>query len=454
MRGVDVALMSGALSLALAGAGCFSPAPALGLPCSADGACPAGQTCNTATVPPTCEGVASPVDAGGDVIDATRPPDATSCAAGCPADAPICDPETQLCRGCIADAECSTGACFETDGTCVAEAAVLYVAPGGSGMACTRLAPCGAISGAMAQATVSRAFVAVAAGAYADSILVWPTFEVRVSGADRRPETVEIEQAAAGMPIIDVPIGGVAVIEGVTTTGATGNVGIRCRGTCTLRRIVSSFNADRGLDVYSTATILVEDSTFERNGGIGVDCNGTIVMTRSISAHNGDTGVLLGNAQFDVANSFVFSNGNGMVTGGGVSIGGTVAPGSRFEFNTVVDNRALDMTRGGGLHCAPNMTTAVVANSIFARNSAPNVLVAAGCSASYVLTSAGAVAGTGNVVADPLFVDEMGEDFHITSASPARGAADPGATLGSDCDGESRPAPAGTRRDIGADEVP
>jgi hypothetical protein len=450
MRG-DVAAVG--LVLALGAAGCFSPAPATGLPCSADGECPAGQTCNMATSPPTCDGVTQ-VDAPDvDPIDGPRA-DAQSCAVGCPDTAPVCDVATGQCRGCVADAECETGACYETDGTCVMEELVLFVAPGGAGGECSRVAPCATLSGAMTLSTATRAFIAVEEGTYADNLLAWPTYRVVVSGPDRDPEDAVIEQAVAGMAIVDVADGAISEIEGMTFTGAAGAVGLRCRGACTVRRIVSSYNGNRGFDVYSTAEVFVEDSVFEHNGGIGVDANGRIVMNRTISAHNGDSGVNVANGYYEITNSFFFSNGNGMTPGGGVVIGGGVGMGSRFEFNTVVDNRALDATRGGGLHCSPASGTATIGSSIFARNSAPNVLLSNPCVASYVLTSAGTVPGTGNLVAEPSFVDEMAEDFHITNTSPARAAADPDATLGSDCDGEPRPAPVGSRRDIGADEVP
>jgi hypothetical protein len=63
------------LAAAVTAAGCFSPGPLPGLPCSDDLRCPAGQTCDVTATPPTCDPIAdAPAGAG----DAPAAPDATS----------------------------------------------------------------------------------------------------------------------------------------------------------------------------------------------------------------------------------------------------------------------------------------------------------------------------------------------------------------------------------------
>jgi hypothetical protein len=60
MRGAAV---FGAIAVACAAAGCFAPAPPIGLPCSEDRECPTGQRCDPATL--LCEAAVT-ADAGGD----------------------------------------------------------------------------------------------------------------------------------------------------------------------------------------------------------------------------------------------------------------------------------------------------------------------------------------------------------------------------------------------------
>src|SRR5688572_32669864 len=125
-----------ATTISLALAACFSPSPAPGLPCTPDNECPSGQVCDTAQSPPLCvEDPATRIDAAPpDVPDAAPP---ISCDDGdlCPAEVPICDDGT--CRGCIADAECPSGACLELDGVCADADAIVFTSPSGTGTACS-----------------------------------------------------------------------------------------------------------------------------------------------------------------------------------------------------------------------------------------------------------------------------------------------------------------------------
>jgi hypothetical protein len=64
--------------------------------------------------------------------------------------------------------------------------------------------------------------------------------------------------------------------------------------------------------------------------------------------------------------------------------------------------------------------------------------------------------GEGNLVADAsvMFADAAAGDFHLACESPARGAAEPCLAVSADGGGGPRPAPLGTRADIGAFEAP
>jgi hypothetical protein len=64
--------------------------------------------------------------------------------------------------------------------------------------------------------------------------------------------------------------------------------------------------------------------------------------------------------------------------------------------------------------------------------------------------------GEGNIVADAstFFINQTARDFHLSAASPAKGAAAPGSSIADDFDGNPRPAPAGSRADVGCFEVP
>ncbi len=89
---------------------------------------------------------------------------------------------------------------------------------------------------------------------------------------------------------------------------------------------------------------------------------------------------------------------------------------------------------GGGI--------AHISNSIFSRSRKEPVFVdsLSTLTVNYSLSDTLAMAGTGNVLADPLFTDEGGWDFSLTTSSPAIDAGDPAHALDGD----------GSRADMGA----
>ena len=72
----------------------------------------------------------------------------------CPATAPLCG--ANVCHACIADSDCSSGACGD-NGSCIDASALAYVAPGGTDAGtCTQMAPCATITFASGKDGFSR----------------------------------------------------------------------------------------------------------------------------------------------------------------------------------------------------------------------------------------------------------------------------------------------------------
>ncbi len=118
--------------------------------------------------------------------------------------------------------------------------------------------------------------------------------------------------------------------------------------------------------------------------------------------------------------------------------------------NTIVDN-------GDNAVKGAYTATIILTNNIIADHAASSVIAWAGATVSasnnlFWNNGADPVTGTNAVLDNPLFVDPDGGDYHIGPASAAIGqGANAGVTT--DIDGDPRPAPAGTRPDLGADEI-
>lgn len=418
-------------------AGCYHPTPPAGLPCSDPGhTCPGDQVCDLAQVPPTCVDALADPDAG---IDGDGPP--PTCTEGCPASAPICDPGGQTCRGCIADSECP-GACHELDGTCTTPAQTLYVSPSGmDGAACTKTAPCRSINAAVQQAAAGRRLIQVADGTYTDG------FNIRnnaiVSGMDRTPAGATIMVTGAGGVQADASTS--SVIEGVSIVGA-GSDGIINRGTLVVSRVLVSEARGRGMDNRG-GDLIVLDARVERCDGTGIQSNNNVRIERTVVFDNAGTGIIANGAS-TILNTIVGSNGT--MTGGspgGVKLSPSVGDMVVFRFNTLSEN---DVQAGGvtGIQCDGAV---MLENSIFADVDGVFTTETGGsCSARYSMFDAMPLAGPGNFAGNPMFVNAS-NDFHLAAGSPAIDKADPAATETLDVDGDARPA--GTARDIGADET-
>lgn len=421
--------------------GCYRPSAATDVPCAAGNLCPGDQVCDTSRQPPVCvDTVGPPVDAPM-VVDTAPNIDtpAVSCGGGCPAAAPICDTGTDLCRGCLLDAECGSDVCNESAGLCVAEANALYVAPGAGITACTRAAPCGSISHAVTLLSGLQSTIKVGAGSYNDSfLLTLAGVGVLISGPTRNPSDVLITFAVVGTnDHLGELQGAAATIEGMTLQGGTGET-LRAQGgsSLTLFRTIVRNTPSGGIDAQAS-TIRIRQTQVTGHGAIGIHVQGgTIEISQSAVAGNTFEGATLGDTTFTITNSAFLANQRGAI-----SVTGVVGSGSVFDFNTVADNT-------GSVNGAMRSINAMSAtNSIFSNNGvAPQLTL--NVTAAFSLFSDANPGGATNLVGGADL--NAANDPHLKATSAAIDRADPNSNVSIDIDGDHRPD--GAVRDIGCDE--
>ncbi|MBA3456872.1 MAG: right-handed parallel beta-helix repeat-containing protein [Deltaproteobacteria bacterium] len=401
-------------------------------------------------------------------VQCTEATEATECTGN----KPVCEPTLDVCRACSAHSDCSSAVCLP-DGSCAPTAEVSYVdgaVPLGS-TTCSQAAPCPTLEEGF-KPTPARRYLKLT-GAITDS---------RAALIDNRNVTIF---AAPGASLNRSNTGDVCEIKGtsnvtihdLTIRNATNGNGLFVResATVTLNAVKIHGNAGSGIlfsggnltvldsSVYQNTTngisatagmLTVRDSSVYENPTSGITAVGTGLLTigSSVIAFNGTTGTagvgLSINSDFSITNTIIAANGGTLSTQGGVVLA-TSNPAAVFQFNTVANNRSSAGVALGkrGINC----TAAAVAltNSIVADND-----VAGACTVTYSLTAA-AIAGTGNKVGDPMFLD-VGSNalvagfYRIATGSPARDSANPAATLAVDIDGDPRPTGAA---DMGADEA-
>jgi hypothetical protein len=216
-------------------------------------------------------------------------------------------------------------------------------------------------------------------------------------------------------------------------------------------------NPGISMPVGNTATLTLTRAVVTSNAGGGISASGgALTVTQSTISSNAGGGISASGSQFDITNSFIVSNGGASAVFGGVTIDGigVNAQGAhRIDFNTI----AANLGPAGvnlGIACGTVLTPLTFTNNIIYANivsGGGKQIAGMNCSTAYSDIGPDAASGTGNINADPMFVNPALSNFHLMSGSPAKDAADPAATLSVDFDGDGRPQ--GAQRDIGADEV-
>lgn len=362
-------------------------------------------------------------------------PDQTS---ACRDTTPVCG-TSHACRACSAHTECPLSAACLPDGSCAATDQVAYVQAGGTGLACTKTMPCGTLG---AGVTTGKPVVKIATGVVVD---------IQTTSIDGKTVTILADPGAklgrsnAGV-ILEVKNDADVRIYDLEITGGTGvaNAAISMPNgggpRLALTRVAVDGNQGLGISSAAAGVLRVSQSRFSSNGGGGISVSG---------------------GQFDITNSFIVNNGGGTSAFGGIKVDAITASVTsgvyRIDFNTIAQNNGptgVDL----GISCGTVLVPVTVSNNIVYDNTVSGVGkqvsgATSNCFTTYSDVGPDPATGTGNLNLAPMFVDPARGNFHLTASSPAKDAADPGATLGNDFDGDVRPQPRGGRRDMGADEV-
>jgi hypothetical protein len=190
---------------------------------------------------------------------------------------------------------------------------------------------------------------------------------------------------------------------------------------------------------------------------VAVTCTGATLRLRrsTVVGNTGGGGVSISNCEFSLVNNVIALNGAATSTVGGVQVSSIAGTGlHEFQFNTVTANTATSNVNTG-LECGLISTALAFANNIVYGNQVSGTGAQVGgdadCAWTYSDIGPQTVVATGNINADPQFVDAGNRDYHLMSGSPAVNAADSAATVDRDLDGDMRPQ--GSGPDMGADEV-
>ena len=375
-----------------------------------------------------CAGPQDCKDQGKPVCDTAMTPAVcvqctTSAATACMDTTPVCGSDDS-CQACATHVQCGMpGACLPT-GACGDDSNTAWVS--GSGLdtnPCTKASPCLTITRAL---TTGLSYIKVS-GTIVDNVTI------------ARDVTILADPTAALTPkslgaLVTVQGSGVNVeIDDLTISGAAGmasGIGVL-------------------IPTGQAPSVTLNHVTVVGSANVGVLASGgALVMDRCNVHDNIYGGVDVSRASFAITNSFITKNNlSGMSAFGGVLIDQPVAGSAVLAFDTIADNQ-----QGSGL--TAGVTCSLVSGNLTFSNdivwgNQSSQTTGSNCTYTYGDLGPGVTPTGSNLGGDPMFASAS--DFHITSGSAAKDAADPAATDPIDVDGHTRPV--GPRRDIGAHEL-
>jgi hypothetical protein len=362
---------------------------------------------------------------------------------------PICDSNTYGCRECVFDEECPSNVC--DDGTCVSETNVVYAAPGGSETSiCTQLQPCSVLrTVSVATTAVIPPVIRLLPGLYADQLAI------------AKATSMPLEVVATGASITSfssvlITNGANVVIRNLTVSGF--NEAIRCGDAdapLSSLRIKDSVVVASG--IFATRCALRMEASELRTANI---TNATAIALGSDALFEGDRLHIHGGQMSHLGSIFServsFKLTNSLLENVIPlwSTNDTAAPGSKFlfGFNTIILNM-----QGNQIDCRPNSGSpnrlVLYENNIIVARGASSVLDGAACVLVNNVLMPYPSPPSGNIVAEPQFVDEASGNFRLKDTSPAVDAATPSEVLSTGHDFEGGSRPQAGRHDVGAFEL-
>ncbi len=432
------------------------------------GACAAsGCTSNMSCVPemPVCDmsgaaGVCVGCTPGsaGDSICATDHPDTPVCndagaCVACVSDnecdgastAPVCNTETNTCRGCERDGECASGICLGS-GACEDPANIVYVrGDGEDDGSCTIDEPCKTITYALGYVVNDRQTIFVlGTDPIVDNVVVNKTVAIVGDGGEIAADI----SAGDNIPVlriegtVEVTLRNLSISGG---RGGGGGHGIFCLG---------------GL---GDPTLAINNVIINNNAALGIDANECrLTIDRSSILDNRAGGIDISDSAFAITNSVISFNGDDLNSDvGGLKIDNGNADPQILAFNTIARNGAV--SGATGVNCTAMPPVNITSNIVhLGQGAAPSL--AGNCAFQYSnirdKDTLGAIAEDGtNVDEAPTFVDLGARNFHLPAndttckerGQPITDLVSAIPALARDLDGDDRPQ--GSLPDIGADEI-
>ncbi len=375
----------------------------------------------------------------------------------CNGRAPICDDASRSCRSCETDGECATGVCLEAEGSCADESSLIFVSDNGQDVGtCLRNAPCKTIQFAQTLLTPTRRVIRILGGQYAlggttiainatidgsNTNLVSAARPLFVVATAATLSGVRIASTSFADTVISVQAGGLLKLVSSTIDNA------EVRLTTGAAEVTNVRFVNGRLDC-TTGSVVVRNSVFDRSSVDPEDCMMKLLSSR-LGPSRSSAPVIFSSGEnlLTIENNLFVENVQGVSAMYlfGYAIGSTV----RFNtfINTAANGNSSSITCFEGLDVTSNIIATNSSNPISPCTARHTLFDTAGAPA--------AAAGQNNTVHESalFFVNPLNDDYHLSSSSPAIGLGEPGMVT-TDFDGKPRPAPIGSKPDVGAFEHP